>query len=82
MSNTPSANDLGSVVTNPRARAAIYTTYIILLVIGGAFMAAFLALGTGIPVWLMVATAVLAYLGLPVAGLARANTPDGRHEAK
>jgi len=67
--------NLGSVVTNATIRKAIYSTYVVALVIAGGLQVAFAnpELG-GQPVWLTVALSVLAYLGIPVGGLALANT--------
>lgn len=75
MSTTTPPN-LGIVVTNARARKIIYAAYIVLLVIAGAIQVAFAAIQAGQPVWLVAALAVLAYLGIPVGGLALANSPS------
>jgi hypothetical protein len=72
---TPSVNELGRVITNPRARAVIYLSYIILLVIVGAATVGFASLGLALPGWIIVANAVTSFLGFPVSGLALANIP-------
>ena len=66
--------NLGSVVTSATARRIIYSLYVIALVIVGALQVAFAATAGPTPEWLTVALAVLAYLGVPVGGLALANT--------
>lgn len=74
MSN-PTPPNLGIVITNPIARRRIYGTYIVLLVIAGAIQVAYAAIQLGQPVWLVATLAVLAYLGIPVGGLALVNSP-------
>lgn len=71
---TPTPNDLGTIVGSARARKAIYGTYVIGIVILGATQVGFAAISAGQPDWLTVALAVAAYLGIPVGGLAAANT--------
>lgn len=71
---TPTPNDLGVIITSPRARRLIYALYVLLLVAAGAMQVAFAALEAGQPDWLVATLAVLAYLGIPVGGLAAANT--------
>ena len=80
MSTTPAPN-LGSVITNARARKIIYALYLVGLVLAGAAQVGFAAAQLGQPVWLVVTLAVLAYLGIPIGGLALVNTPasEGRH---
>ena len=74
MSNfTPS---LGSVISNPAVRKAIYSVYVIALVVVGALQVAFATLEGPAPQWLTITLAVLAYLGVPVGGLALANTSN------
>lgn len=72
--NAPAPADLGVIVTSPRARKAIYGAYVLLLLAAGATQVGFAAASVGQPVWLTSALAVLAYLGIPVGGLAAANT--------
>ena len=74
MSNTPTTNDLGVIITSAKARKAIYGSYVIALVGAGATQVAYAALDTSSPSWLVASIAVLAYLGIPVGGLAAANT--------
>jgi len=88
-----STPNLGSVVTNATIRKSIYTAYVVALVIVGALQVAYAATEGPTPDWLTIALAVLAYLGVPVGGLALANTgtppavvnnfvaTDGKHEA-
>ena len=75
MSTTTPPN-LGIVITSPRARKTIYGTYIVLLVIAGATQVAYAAIQLDQPVWLVGALAVLAYLGIPIGGLALVNSPS------
>lgn len=75
MSTTPVPN-LGIVITSPNVRKVIYGTYIILLVIAGAAQVAYSAIQLGQPAWLVASLAVLAYLGIPVGGLALVNSPS------
>lgn len=75
MSNQTTPN-LGNIITSAAARKVIYGVYAIGVVLIGAVQVAFAAapeLG-GQPVWLTVALAVAAYLGVPVSALALANT--------
>lgn len=72
MSN-PTPN-LASVIQSAAIRKAIYAIYVVALVITGALQVAFAQPGLGgQPVWLTVALSVLAYLGVPIGGLALAN---------
>lgn len=75
MSDTNTPN-LGSVITNPAARKLIYGIYVVAIVIIGAIQVAYAAVPAwgGQPDWLAAALAVTAYLGIPVGGLALANT--------
>lgn len=74
MSTTTPPN-LGIVITNPTARKRIYGAYIILLIVAGAAQVAYAAIQLSQPSWLIAALAVLAYLGIPVGGLALVNSP-------
>ncbi len=77
MSNTdgiPTANDLGVIITSARARKAIYGSYVLALVGAGATQVAYASLELSAPSWLVASVAVLAYLGIPVGGIAAANT--------
>lgn len=73
--STPTANDLSKVISNAKARRAIYAVYVIGIVILGGIQVGFAAVdGLATPVWLTVALQVAAYLGIPVGALAAANT--------
>jgi len=67
-------SDLGIIVTNPVIRRAVYGTYVILLVLAGAVQAALVSINVEQPPWLTAVLAALVYLGIPVAGLAAANS--------
>lgn len=68
-------NNLGNIIKNAKARAAIYGAYVIAgLLIGGIQVAFAAVAGVEQPTWLTVALAVYAYLGIPVGGLAAANS--------
>jgi hypothetical protein len=71
--STISTPNLGSVITNAAIRKSIYGTYVVLLVIAGALQVYFAATQVAQPQFLVGALAVLAYLGIPVGGLALAN---------
>jgi len=71
----PENANLGSVITDPIVRKVIYTVYVIAGILIGALQVAYSALGGGQPDWLTVALSVLAYLSIPIGGLALANTP-------
>lgn len=68
--------NLGTVVTDQRARKIIYGVYVIALVVVGAIQAGYGVLDGVQPDWLTVAVSVMGYLGIPVGGLAIANTPS------
>ena len=74
MTHTPTPTDLGRVITNARARAIIYATYVIGVVIIGATQVAYAALDYGQPAWLTAAISVAAFLGAPIGALAAINT--------
>ncbi len=73
MSTTPTPN-LGTIITSGLARKVIYGVYVVLIVIAGGIQVAFAAVSTDQPTWLTAGLAVLAYLGVPIGGLALANT--------
>jgi len=77
-----STPNLGVVITNARARRVIYGAYVIALVVAGAAQAWFAALQLAQPSALVGALAVLAYLGIPIGGLALANTSAGSGPAQ
>lgn len=70
----PNASDLGVIITSSRVRQLIYSVYVLTLVLASAIQVGYSALHVGPPSWLVVTIAVLAYLGIPVGGLAVANT--------
>lgn len=70
----PSQN-LGNIITSPTARKSVYGTYAIACVAATATQVGYAAIQAPQPDWLSVALAVLAYLGIPLAGLALSNTP-------
>lgn len=74
MSNlsTPS---LGTVITNALARKIIYGVWVVAVLIVGGVQVYFAASDSVQPEWVSGANAVLVYLGIPVGGLALANTP-------
>ena len=74
MSDVPTPNDLGVIVSSTGARKGIYGTYVLALVAAGATQVAYASLELSAPSWLVASVAVLAYLGIPVGGLAAANT--------
>jgi hypothetical protein len=74
MSDIPNAAQLGVIVKNAKARAIIYGTYVVAIIVAGAAQVAFASLELGQPDILVAAVAVLAYLGVPVGTLAVANT--------
>lgn len=71
---TPTPDHLGTIVTSPRARKTIYAVYVVAIILIGAIQIGFASLSAAQPDWLTVALAVTAYLGVPVGGLAAANT--------
>ena len=75
MSNPiPTANQLGVIVKNAQARAIIYGSYVVAIIVAGGAQVAFASLEIAQPDYLIAALAVLAYLGAPVGTLAVANT--------
>lgn len=73
-----SSPNLASVVSNPSIRKIVYTVFVVAVVAAGATQAAYASLGDGQPAWLTAALNVLAYLAVPVGGLALANTPSSK----
>lgn len=67
-------NNLGTVVTNNVARRVIYGAYTIAAIGVGGVSAYFLGVQHPVPEMVIGAQAVVAYLGIPVGGLALANT--------
>lgn len=74
------APNLGVVIENPMARKWIYGLYAILAIAVGATVAGFLAVTTTLPTWLEVMQAVVAYLAIPIGGLAAVNTNTGKEQ--
>jgi hypothetical protein len=74
MSNTPTPNDLGNIIGSATVRKVIYAVYVVALLITGACQVAYAAGDLGQPQWLTITLAVLAYLGVPIGGIAAANT--------
>lgn len=72
--SAPTPNDLGKVITSAKARKAVYSVYVVGIVVLGAIQVGTAAIEAGTPAWLTAALAVSAYLGIPVAGLAAVNT--------
>ena len=71
--STPSQS-LGAIISNLALRRFIYSAYVLALLAAGATQVAVTSLGLTNPDWLVATLAVLGYLGVPVAGLAVANT--------
>ena len=71
--STPSSS-LGAIISNLAVRRFIYSAYVLALLVVGATQVALTSLGITNPDWLVATLAVLGYLGVPVAGLAVANT--------
>lgn len=73
---TPSspASGLGVVVTNKTARRVIYGAYVGAAVVVGGVAAYFIGTQHPLPEAVIGAQSVIAYLGIPVGGLAIANT--------
>ena len=66
---------LGNIITNPVARKVIYSVYAIAALAVGGIIAYFFSIGVQLPVEIVGAQAVIAYLAIPVGALALANTP-------
>lgn len=66
--------NLGNIIKNAKARAAIYGTYVIIGLIFGALQVAFAAGAGEQPDWVTISLAVYTYLGIPVGTLAVANS--------
>ena len=74
MDESTSSNSLGAIISNLAVRRFIYSTYVLALLVVGATQVALTSLSITNPDWLVATLAVLGYLGVPVAGLAVANT--------
>lgn len=73
MTNTNLPN-LGTIITSGLVRKVIYGVYAGAAVVVGGFAAYFLGTGHNLPEVITGAQAVVAYLAIPVGGLALANT--------
>ena len=71
---TPSTPNLGNVVENSTARKVIYGAYTVAAIVIGGVAAYFLGIQSPIPQEVIGAQAVIAYLAIPIGGLALANT--------
>ncbi len=67
--------NLGNVITSAVTRKIIYSAYVVAGVLLGAAQVGFAAVNGGQPEWLTISLAILAYLSIPVGGLALVNTP-------
>lgn len=65
---------LGNIISSARVRQLIYGLYVIAIIVTGAIQVGFAAVSIAQPDWLTASLAILAYLGIPVGGLALANT--------
>lgn len=74
MSETPTPPSIGVIVTSAVARKVVYAIYAVGAVVVGGAAAYFLGTGHQIPEVVVGAQAVVAYLAIPVGGLAVANT--------
>lgn len=67
------APDLGIVITSPKVRGIVYGAYAVGALVVGGVGAYFLGIHQPIPEPVIGAQAVVAYLGIPIGGLAYAN---------
>lgn len=73
MTNVNSPN-LGSVFSKPTIRKTIYGIYVVAAILVGGAAVYFASIGAQVPEIVVGAQAVIAYLAIPVGGLAVANT--------
>jgi len=73
MSSTP---DIGSIIPSGTARKLVYGIYASGALVVGGVVAYFLSTGIPIPVEVTGAQGVIAYLAIPIGGLALANTSN------
>lgn len=66
---------LGSIITNHTVRKWLYGIYGLVAIAAAAAQVAYASLHVADPSWLVAAIAVIAFLAIPFAGLAAANTP-------
>ena len=71
MSNTP---DIGTVIKSDTVRKLVYGIYASAAIVVGGVAAYFLSIGVPIPTEVTGAQGVIAYLAIPIGGLALANT--------
>jgi hypothetical protein len=71
----PSA-DLGVIIPTAKGRKIAYIAYSALALIVGNIGVGFAAAGTGWPVWLVVAVAIVNNLAVPFGAIAVANASD------
>jgi hypothetical protein len=69
----PTINDLGVVISSPRIRQYVYAVYVLALLAIGGIIVGFASVSVALPTWATAANAIIAYLGIPVGGLAAAN---------
>ena len=70
----PAANvELGNIITSSKVRRIVYGVFGCAAIAAGGVAAYFLGIGQHIPEQVVGAQAVIAYLGIPVSGLALAN---------
>lgn len=74
--STPEQPNLGRVITSPTARKIVYGAYAAAAFVVGGIAAYFLGIGHALPEIVVGAQAVIAYAGIPVGGLALANTSN------
>lgn len=78
---TANTIELGRVIKSAEVRRGLYLAYVSLALVVGALHAAWGVVDVPRPVILDMASAAVAYLAIPFAGLAIANTPAGKHAA-
>jgi hypothetical protein len=67
---------LGTIVTSNTARKIIYGVYAVAAIAAGGAVAYYFGIGQALPTVVTGVQAVIAYLAIPVGGLALANTPS------
>lgn len=78
---TANSIELGRVIKSAEVRRGLYLAYVSLALVVGALYAAWGVVDVPRPMILDMASAAVAYLAIPFAGLAVVNTPAGRHAA-
>lgn len=74
MSESSTPPNIGVVISSAVARKVVYGVYSVGAVVVGGAVAYFLGTGHSIPEVVVGAQAVVAYLAIPIGGLALANT--------